>query len=96
MTPEIHEPRRGTAIRRLPSRQLPPPDERPAVTVDARGVHIVLTCDLSLPPGVIQEMTPLPNGMTLLQTDRGIRRVREPYHKIAAVLAHIGAEVSNV
>ena len=89
MTPEIHETRRGTAISRLPLRQLPPPDVRPAVTVDGRGVHIILTCDLSLPPGVIQEMRPLPNGMTLLVTDRGTRRVREPYHKIVAVLARI-------
>ena len=80
----------------LPRRKLPPPDERPAVTVDGRGVHIVLTCDLSLPPGVIQEMTPLPNGMTLLKTDRGVRRVREPYHAIADVLARIGAEVPHV
>ena len=80
---------------RLPLRQLPPPDVRPAVTVDGRGVHIVLTCDLSLPPNVIQEMTPLPNGMSFINTDRGTRRVREPYHAIADVLARIGAKVPN-
>ena len=81
---------------RLPLRQLPPPDVRPAVTVDGRGVQIVLTCDLSLPPECIQEMTPLPNGMTLLRTDRGVRRVREPYHKIVAVLERIREEAPHV
>ena len=81
---------------RLPRRKLPPPDVRPAVTVDRRGVQIVLTCDLSLPPECIQEMTPLPNGMTLLVTDRGVRRVREPYHKIVAVLARIREEAPHV
>ncbi len=74
---------------RLPRRKLPLPDVRPAVTGDRRGVQIVLTCDLSLPPECIQEMTPLPNGMTLLRTDRGVRRVREPYHKIADILVKL-------
>lgn len=81
---------------RLPRRKLPLPDVRPAVTVDRRGVQIVLTCDLSLPPGVIQEMRPLPNGMTLIITDRGVRRVREPYQKIVAVLARIREEAPHV
>ncbi len=80
----------------LPRRRLPPPDVRPAVTVDGRGVQIVLTCDLSLPPDVIQQMRPLPNGMTLLVTDRGVRRVREPYQKILAVLARIREGVPHV
>ena len=80
---------------RLPRRKLPLPDVRPAVTVDGRGVQIVLTCDLSLPPDVIQEVRPLPNGMTLIITDRGVRRVREPYQKIVSVLARI-REVPHV
>jgi arginase len=71
------------------------PDEIAEALEGTEGVYVALDVD-SLEPGEISPFMPEPDGLTLAETEKLLRRVPREATVLGAGLTGLAAEVSNV